>query len=237
MNNLSVTSANCRAICVIGVDGTGKTSHALRIVSYLQKTGRRTRYQWFGSPHLFSIPFMIFCRIIGLTKIYHLPTGKYSEHQYYKNKPVAMLWPWIQLLDLIVFVFVHVNVSNLLKTTVVCDRFVQDALVGIMDDIDDEELNLKLVGRTITRLQPRSSFVVLLDIDERTAMERKNDIPHAEYIFRRRKFYRLVATSLQIPIVNANKPFLAVNKELISKIEASSFCRHFFPIHSSKVRR
>lgn len=211
-----------RVICLIGIDGSGKTTHARKIISHLQKSGEKCRYVWFGTPYFLSYPFMVICHILGLTETHRLPNEvTCSEHQYYRNKPVALIWPWIQFLDLALFVFLQVYVSLLLEFTVVCDRFVYDILVEIMADINDNKLYHKLIGRLILRLKPRSAVVFLMDVDEITAFRRKCDVPNLRYLTRRRNDFRLIAQHQNIPIINANQPFFLVNKEIINNERSS----------------
>jgi len=207
-------------ICLIGIDGSGKTTHARKIISHLQQSGDKCRYVWFGTPYFLSYPFMIICRTLGLTEIHRLPNKVIcSEHQYYRNKPVALIWPWIQFLDLALFVFLQVYVSLLLEFTVVCDRFVYDILVEIMADINDTKLYEKLVGRLILRLKPRSTVVFFLDVNEKTALIRKQDIPNVRYLTCRRNNYCLISRDLNILTADAERPFNCVQKHLVGQID------------------
>jgi thymidylate kinase len=210
------STKSAQVICIIGVDGTGKTVHSVELIKNLEKKGRKCKYVWFGSPNILSLPFMVICRFLGLTKIHHLPGGEiYSEHHYYRNKPIALIWPWVQLVDLAISALFRVFPSVLVGHTVVCDRYVYDALVGIMDDVKDYELYRKSVGQIMFRLKPSCSRVFLLDVNDTTAFLRKKDIPNIEYVTRRRKSFQLIARYLNIPIVNADQPFDVVQKQLI----------------------
>jgi len=155
--------------------------------------------------------------MLGLTETHSSPNEvTCSEHQYYRNKPIALIWPWVQFLDLIFFVVLKVYVPLLLEFTVVCDRFVYDILVEIMADVNDNELFHKLIGRLILRLKPRSAVVFLMDVDEMIAFRRKCDVPNLRYLTRRRNDFRLIAEHQNIPIVNADQPFLSVHNDIIT---------------------
>jgi hypothetical protein len=160
---------------------------------------------------------MVICRVLGLTESHRLANRETcSEHQYYRNKAVASVWPWVQLLDLAFLVFFQVYVLLLLEFTVVCDRFVYDALVEIMADVDDHKLYKKLVGRLILGLKPRSAKVSFIDVNEMTAFRRKGDVPNLKFLTRRRNDFRLIAEYQSIPIINANQPFFLVHKEIVN---------------------
>lgn len=202
------------------MDGSGKTTHAHRIIAHLQKSGNKCRYVWFGTAYFLSYPFMILCRVLGLTKTHYLTNDSaVSEHRYYDNKSVSLIWPWIQFLDIFIFVNLRVNLPLWGGFNVVCDRFVPDILVELMTDVNDDKLYKKLVGRLILRLMPRSLTVFLLDVDEKIAWLRKNDVPELRYLTRRRNEYRLISQDLKIPMVNAEGPFGFVQRYLLAQID------------------
>jgi thymidylate kinase len=163
---------------------------------------------------------MVVCRILGLTKTHRLPNDvTCSEHQYYKNKPIALIWPWIQFLDVAIFVVLWVYVPLMVGFTVVCDRFVPDILVELMIDVKDDKLHEKLVGRLILRMKPQSAIVFLLDVNEAIASRRKLDIPNLRYLTCRRNNYRKISHYLGIPSVDAEQPFIRVHQHIIKQIE------------------
>ena len=208
-----------RIVCFSGIDGSGKTAHARRILFDIQKSGRKCKYVWSGSPYFFSYLFMALCRFLGLTKVHCLPeTTNCSEHEYYKNKPIALVWPWIRFLDLIPFFVLRIYIPLLRGFIIVCDRFVEDALVDIMTDVNDDRTHRKLVGRLTLRLAPKSTLVILLDVEEATAFKRKNDIPSLRFLARRRSNYLILSRDLSIPVIEAERPFALVQERLLEEI-------------------
>jgi thymidylate kinase len=211
-------------VCFSGIDGSGKTAHAKETVSELQRSGRKCRYLWFGTPYFLSYPFMAFCRFLNLTRRHYLSDGiSVSEHQYYRNRVVAWLWPWIQYLDLSLFVLLRVYVPLWRDFAVVCDRFVHDTLVEIMADVNDNALFEKFVGGLILNLTPRYAKVFFLDIDEHRAFERRNDVPNLGYLTRRRNCYNLIGIhkNMNISIINGKRSFDQVHQEVVNSLEVA----------------
>jgi thymidylate kinase len=210
-----------RVICLIGMDGSGKTTHSRRMMTHLEESGVRCRYVWFGTAYFLSYPFMVICRWLSLTKTHYLGNGlAVSEHQYYKNQSISSIWPWIQFLDAMVLVNLRVKPLLWRGFTVVCDRFIPDILVELMADVNDERLCEKLVGRLMLKLMPRSSLVILLHVDEKTAWQRKNDVPELRYLSRRKDEYYLISHNLKIPMVNAEGSIASVQRRVISLVDA-----------------
>jgi len=143
---------------------------------------------------------------------------KRKEHQYYRNKAVATIWPWIQLVDAIIFVAFMIYMPLRRGFLLVCDRFVHDVLVDLMADTESSDLHEKTVGRLILRLVPQSSLVFLLDVDETIVLMRKNDIPSLEYLRKRRRLYRLIASHLNLPIIDCSQPLDIVHAALITSM-------------------
>ncbi len=209
-----------RVICLIGMDGSGKTTHALKIISHIQKSGTKCKYVWFGAPYILSYPFMILCRILGLTKMYYLANNlTCSEHQYYRNKPVSVLWPWIQFVDVAFLANIRVRLALWRGFTVICDRFIPDTLVELMTDTRNQTLYRETVGRLMLELMPKPLLMFNLNIDEKTAWQRKNDVPEMNYLILRRKAYFVLCNALKIPLVDARKPAAVAQKNLIIQID------------------
>ena len=211
--------ASAQLICLIGGDGTGKTAHAKKILSDLQSSGKSCRYVWFGQPYLLAYPFMFLCNRLGYTVNHQLPGSIVcQEHQYYRNKAIAFVWPWIQLFDLAALVLLRVYVPVWRGITVVCDRFVYDTLVELMADTNDGELYRKTVGKLVLGLKPTFAVVVRLNVEAQTAFNRKNDVPHVRFLRVRRENYETLSRQLNLATVNAEQPFDLVHQKIMERI-------------------
>lgn len=216
---LQNTSSRPKALCLVGGDGTGKTAHAKKIIVDLQNAGTKCSYVWFGQPYLLSYPFMFLCNKLGYTENHVLP-GKIvcQEHQYYRNKALAFVWPWIQLLDLAVLVFTRVYLPVWRGITVVCDRFIYDTLVELMADTNDNKLYKKTVGKLILSLKPKFALVIRLNVNAQTAFDRKNDVPDVRFLRVRRNNYQIISSQLKLETVDAEQPFDAVHQKIMQNI-------------------
>jgi len=207
-----------KLVCLVGMDGTGKTSHAIKLVSDLKSTGTKCKYVWLRLPYFVSLPFMASCRIIGFTDRHVSPQGKtISEHHYYR-KPISLLWPWIQLVDLVFFILARIYIPIRFGYLVVCDRFVHDVLVDVMVDIADKNLHRKKSGRLMLSLVPQDTVVCVLDTNERIAFGKKSDIPSLSYLIIRRECYRLIAADLEIPLIEASESFDLVHRRILDRL-------------------
>jgi len=208
-------------ICMVGIDGSGKTTQALVLLTHLKRRKMRCKYVWLRRPYFLSLPFMVFCRILGLTVIQHASNGKtFSEHRYYKNRVVTMIWPWLQLIDLIFMITLRVYLPLWIGFFLVCDRFIHDLVVDVMSDVHQDDLHKKFVGRLALKLTPKSAIVFLFDVEEPCiAFRRKTDLPNLMYLATRRRLYHLIAADLRIPILRTGKSIDLVQKDLARLLE------------------
>jgi thymidylate kinase len=208
-----------KAICLVGSDGTGKTAHAVRILDDLQSRGQKCRYVWFGQPYLLANPFMFICNRLGYTKNHRLSNGiTCQEHQYYQNKALVLIWPWIQLFDLSLIVFFRVYLPVWQGIIVVCDRFVPDTIVEVMTDIGDGNLISKTVGRLFAHLIPSFAVIIRLDVRAKTAFFRKTDVPDIRFLQIRRNNYDIISKRLCLSTLMAENSFDIVHKNIMQII-------------------
>jgi glycosyltransferase involved in cell wall biosynthesis len=192
-------------LCLIGLDGTGKTSHARRLVWKLTSNGIRCRYRWFGGPRFMTLSIYALCRLINLTHTRDRSRGL-REHAFYLNQAIAYLLPWVQTFDVILYALVKLYIPHWMGWKIVSDRFIHDVIVDLIADTRMPILKMK-VGRILMRLIPRDCSVVLLDADNNVLTSRKHDIPSKEYLIERRKIYSELILSLNIPVVKSDLSF------------------------------
>jgi thymidylate kinase len=208
-----------RIVILTGIDGSGKTQHARILASDYLKSGTKCRYVWMRSAYFFSLPFMTICRVLGFTGVHRLEDSvEYSEHIYNK-KPIVFLWPWIQLVDVILYVATKIYVPLIQGYRLVVDRFVYDILVDVMVDVNKPELYKTLVGRLMLSLIPSHAITFLFDIDEDTALKRKNDIPDKRYLTKRRSHYLALARYQKIVKIDSSSAFNDVQGLLLQRLK------------------
>jgi hypothetical protein len=202
----------------MGMDGSGKTTHARRVLGLIEKRCR-AKYVWFGSAYFLSYPFMAFCRLIGLTVMRPLGNGRtYVEHQYYRNTPVAFIWPWVQLTDVLLFSTFKISVPIRRGYALVLDRYVHDILVHLMVDTNRPTLHRTLAGRLMLAIVPSRLTAILLDPGGKVAMQRKMDFPTLAEATMRGRYYRILARDLKIVRVDSSREFRIVHREILREV-------------------
>lgn len=206
-----------RLICFAGIDGSGKTSHIERLIIRLNKFGVHCQRVQCGAAIRFTtFPFFILCRLLGYTQQYaenckHLHTSRFPT--VLRNRALSKLWPYLVFIDMFILTFIRIKLKLIRGITVFLDRGLHDVLVETMVAIGDYGLyKTRIAGLLLRLVEP--DLVIMLDVDEAKVLTRKTDIPNLEFVTTRRKRYKHIVSHLQMTVVNANKPFNEVHKDV-----------------------
>jgi len=69
----------------------------------------------------------------------------------------------------------------------------------------DYQLSKRLAGRLLLSLIPKDSKLMVIDVSESIAYNRKHDIPSINYLKEWRKLYLTLAKTLKIPVDGEGK--------------------------------
>jgi thymidylate kinase/glycosyltransferase involved in cell wall biosynthesis len=126
----------------------------------------------------------------------------------------AMVWRALMVIDYGVRLSPRVRRARRRTDVLLLDRYWHDVLV-------DYSFGRELADppRLLTRLLPEPDGVVILDVDEDAALQRKKDTPDRTYLTERRRLYRAVADRCGARVVDATRPAPAVFADVAAHIE------------------
>lgn len=201
-------------ICVMGIDGSGKTTHVNLILEHLREKGVKCQYKWLRFHHLLSLPLLAFCRVAGYTRLSTLGNFQScSYHEFYKSKFVSVVYPWILFFDTYLFTTVKVYIPMYFGISIVCDRFVYDTLIDTSVATKDHDIYKKSVGKLFLKLIPKNSHFVMLDLDKSLIFSRRPELKYDLTFDERYKLYQKYAFMFGI--------FTAVNSGVLSDVNNS----------------
>ena len=202
-------------VCFTGIDGTGKTTHATKIVKRFKKMGIPCQYVWCNWVPRISYPFMA---------LVYLITGGYRRKDYHKSRILRRIWNYIVIFDFIYLYLLKVKLPLLIGKNVVCDRYVYDTIADLIYD----GLYSERASKILLKLVPKPDLVFMLDVPEDISDLRKKDTKDAinikdsddaiDYLRIHRNAYLKIAKSLKIPVIDATKDFEDLHEKIYKQV-------------------
>jgi len=207
-----------KLICIIGIDGAGKTTLVRETVQRLRDQGIRAVGVYGKTLPVISRLLMAAGRRVFLRKqdIWQDYTNYARQKKSVMRSPLltriyeAAVW-----FDYLPQAFVKIVVRLSLGATVVCDRYLFDVVIGdlaVHSRHDDQHMWRSLAAGL--RVLPQPDLVFLIDLPEEVAIQRKNDVPHIEYLRERRQLY--LRLGKQVPLFKLDGQ--AKPEELVGEI-------------------
>ena len=213
-------------VCFMGIDGSGKTSHAKTLVKSLKQKGIRCRYVWGRwTPRLLKpLEFILKKFYFRSKKIY---TSDYDEYTMQKrriiaNRPSALIWQYLVLLDYFFQFLWKIRLPLLLRKTIICDRYIYDTLVDLMvnSNLSGEETEGMFTSRFLS-LFPKPDLILLLDVPEEVACIRKGDLELINYLADRRKIYLKLNHVLQGLVLDNSQNFFEIQVAIMNAVKSA----------------
>lgn len=206
-------------ICIMGIDGVGKTAHANLILQYLSNRGIRSKYLWGRCYHCISLPLFAFSRLAGYT---YSPSieGKQicTNHEFYRSNTLSSICPWLLWLDMVIFTIIKIQIPMYLGKTIVCDRFIYDSLIDIAISTRDQEIYKKFVCGLFLDLIPKNAQFIMLDLEKPTILSRRPEIMYDTTFDDRYKLYERFKDIFKIITINNSGNIKDVNNLILNTI-------------------
>lgn len=192
-----------RFVCFIGIDGSGKTTHAKFLVKSLSDNKYPSLYVRAAHRPVFSYFFYAFTRILGFWKF--TEEGKFTDPLQFASKNIRTklnpIWLLSLYLDFQALALIKVHLPLLFGKIVVCDRYVYDLITELILSKQYTDRFGKLLLRTL----PMPEITFFMDTPEKIAKIRHGcDL---EYLSSRRKIYSKLANKLVFSVVNSVDSF------------------------------
>lgn len=210
-----------RLICIIGPDGTGKTTQAKMLIEKLRERGYEYEYRWMRFHHFISLPVLALARLMGLTEIQTLPDGrKIGYHHFYRSKLISTLYSLTLYLDTLLAMMFKIYIPlKLQKKRIVCDRFVYDTLVDLAMDLNNPSFITSKITKMFLRLVPKESKVVLLIAPYEKIKWRREDLRFDGSLEKRIQIYLELGQKFpQVMEVNASLGIPDVHRRIIRMV-------------------
>ncbi|EKF86358.1 hypothetical protein [Methanobacterium formicicum] len=203
-------------ICVIGPDGTGKTTQIELLINYFEKNGFHYKYQWLRFYHFFSLPLLLLARFYGLSEVKILDDGeKIGYHYFHRSKLISHIYPILLFADTFLLIFFKIYLPLLFGKKIICDRFIYDTIVDLMVSTSNYELYKSRVGKLFLMLIPRNKKIFLLISNETTLKTRREDIKKDRNIGLKIELYEKLANEFNLKTIDTQESINLVHEQLI----------------------
>lgn len=216
-----------RMIVLSGVDGAGKSTQIELLVHDLEARGLVVGTLWCRWDPLLAKPAV---RLLGLASRLRRrktargdatgPSPSTAERRrsirarILRNRWAGVAWRGMLIIDYGARLAPAVRRARRRNDVVLLDRYWQDVMVDL-----SYGGRLEDPPRLLRRLLPEPAGVVILDVPEAIALERKTDTPDLEYLSERRRLYAEVAERSGAAIVDARPAADLVFAELSVEVQ------------------
>lgn len=208
--------------CLIGIDGTGKTTVAKGAVQRLNSLNHRSAYVWLNNKPILLTPFKYFWEKLFLKKI-----DKSLNYEIYKKKKTSIakkskilnfIYKIIFFMDFLLNAFPKLFIYRLTNKIIIADRYFFDVLINL-SILQDDSLDI-FIKRVLfwSNYIPMPKKIWLIELPIDIAINRKNDIPSKLYLEERIGYYKALKIIFKLETLNGiNKPEILVNT-IVEKI-------------------
>lgn len=198
-----------KIINIIGVDGSGKTTLAKAIAQDFQKHDGNVCYKYCQYVAILLYPFKKLAKISLMRK-----TDEFINYDHYndikkKNSrryPIlANIYAGIWILDYLVQILFKITFNIMIGKRLILDRYFIDTAVNLSLTTNHEISYAEKVIRFFLKFVPEPDIVLLIDLPEQIAFNRKDDIPDLNYLRERRDRYRMLASTFDFIAIDGTK--------------------------------
>jgi dTMP kinase len=209
-------------VCLVGIDGSGKTTLAKRVVEQLNSRAIDAKYVYSAIFPILLKPFMAVGKRTFLRR-----TSKFGNYRDYsqkkqeffsRKKVFASFWRMIVGIDAILQIYWKVAIPIWMGRILVSDRYAYDTLLNVGVGYGASHRQILSSILFFLRLFPNPDVVFLIDIPEEIAMSRKDDVPAIEYLQERRGIYLKLAEAFGMTILDGTKSIDELTETVVNII-------------------
>lgn len=210
-------------VCFIGMDGTGKTTLARKLVEIMNEQGIRTRYVWSQFQPGLLKPF------IWIGRALFIPPGDPLAGTYIgysttirkvtRNLIVRNMYEFVLLLDYTRQLLWTIRIPMMRGKSIVSDRYGYDILIDLCVNLHYSARKMSRMLKIFEYLLPKTSLVFLVDAPEEMALKRKDDTPSIIHLSERRQIYLDIAEQYGLIMLDGSAKLPELHAKIWSRVQ------------------
>jgi thymidylate kinase len=213
-----------RIVCITGIDGAGKTTLALELVSALERQGQPSAYLYGRIYPLLSRLLMALGRFIWL----HGEDQWLNYERYSNVKNKTMNNPLLRtayacsiMVDFFPQIWLKLFAHYSKDRIIVLDRYIYDTVISDLSaHLDYSTCQTDNAIRLGLRILPTPDVTFLVDLPEEVAFRRKDDVPHIDYLKKRRGCYRNTVSRPEVKKINGELNIEEIVADMLEYVNA-----------------
>jgi dTMP kinase len=197
---------NTILLCFIGVDGSGKTSHASQLTLYLSQKGYSCKYVRVISRPILLYFFLIFTKLceywgpfkkgVWLNPIFNAPESV--------AKNLGKIYRLLLLVDYALIIFLKVILPMRLKRVLICDRYVFDVII----ELALSNLLTRRFAKVLLSMSPFPNVMFFLNTSFTDINKRRPEFSPG-FLIKKQKMYQnfLRGLNLNLYTIDTSKSF------------------------------
>jgi len=202
-------------ICISGLDGTGKSYIAKKLLNYYEKK-HDIIHVWSRYKNYTSKPLLLFTRLIGLNYKEKKENIIIGYHDFNKSKIISYLFLFFQWIDQVIEILIKFRFSN---KHIVSDRSLIDTLVDLAIDTKLEKIIFNFYGKSLFKLMPKNTFYFILKRDLKKIQNVREDVFYDRNVNRRIELFDEISKIFPVEVIKNNFEAKYVVNKIVSKVE------------------
>ena len=207
-------------ICFTGIDGSGKTTQAKKLLAALKKRNIDAIYSWTRrEPYLIKPIVVLVKRILkepskSEGKDY-LSVKKKRKGTLFKSTLIQKMWIYVAILDYYVKLSSQIYLPLYRGKVVICDRYVPDMVADFAANFDYNNHKIReLLRNPLLKLFPMPDKSFYIKIPASLGYKRKSDGTSLEYLLDREKIYDFLAKEMNMFVVDGTRDIEEIFKKI-----------------------
>lgn len=211
-----------RFIYITGADGTGKSTQAKLLLEHFKEKGVKTRHLWLRYPNFFSLPFLVYARLKGMS---WREEGGGVIHGYWDFRGswlMGVVYPWVLLVDAFLASLWKVYLPLWLGYTVVCERYVLDMLVDLSLALGDKDVYSISPVKYLLKLLPEDAWTFILHLDIDTIVDRRLNLSFDHHLEMRLQRFQIISQVFNLHMISSKPDTDTVFQQIVGLLGESN---------------